>query len=142
MILHAILCTDSGMKSVGVGTNVVISQTHWLVSQVRLRLSAGAAPFILYTVVPSVEVVLNHSWCVTPHRSRHGYRSRYQTGVNHKDPLPFGIKMFQGNWTKMSDSSGSNCGKWNINSNAGQLSLVRNNCVRCLFSAKSRQQET
>ncbi len=30
------LCTASGTNSVGVGTNVVISQTHWLVSQVRL----------------------------------------------------------------------------------------------------------
>ncbi len=36
MILHAILGTDSGTKSVGVGTNEVISQTHWLVSWVRL----------------------------------------------------------------------------------------------------------
>ncbi len=48
---------------------IVISQTHWLVSRVRLSSSAGATPFILYTVVPSVEVVLNHSWCVTPHSS-------------------------------------------------------------------------
>ena len=31
-----ILCTASGTNAVGVGTNVVISQTHWLVSQVRL----------------------------------------------------------------------------------------------------------
>ena len=31
-----ILCTASGTNAVGVGTNVVISQTHWLVSRVRL----------------------------------------------------------------------------------------------------------
>ncbi len=34
---------------------VVISQTHWLVSRVRLPPTAGTALFILYTVVPSVE---------------------------------------------------------------------------------------
>ncbi len=55
MYLRTILCTDSGMKSVGVGTNVVISQTRWLVSRVRLSLMAGTALFILYTVVASVQ---------------------------------------------------------------------------------------
>ncbi len=34
---------------------VVISQTHWLVSRVRLSSMAGTALFILYTVVPSVQ---------------------------------------------------------------------------------------
>ncbi len=34
---------------------VVISQTHWLVSQVRLPPMAGTTLFILYTVVPSVQ---------------------------------------------------------------------------------------
>ncbi len=34
---------------------VVISQTHFLVSQVRLPPTVGTALFILYTVVPSVQ---------------------------------------------------------------------------------------
>ncbi len=42
-------------ESFVVKTNVVISQTHWLVSQERLLPMAGTTLFIEYTVVPSVK---------------------------------------------------------------------------------------
>ena len=65
------LCTASGTESIGVGTNVVISQTHWLVSQERLSPRAGTSIFIVYTVVPSG-----------------GSGSKFTAGVSHHICLP------------------------------------------------------
>ena len=61
-----ILCTDLGTKSVGVGTNVVISQTRWLVSQERLLPGAGISVFI-DSVLPSLGVVLTIEAGVSHH---------------------------------------------------------------------------
>ncbi len=52
---------------------VVISQTHWLVSQERLSPRAGTSIFIEYTVVPSG-----------------GGGSKFTAGVSHHTPPPPG----------------------------------------------------
>ncbi len=48
-------CTKLLKTPWGVRPIVVISQTHWLVSQERLTLGVGISSFIEYTVVPSDE---------------------------------------------------------------------------------------
>ncbi len=57
----------------GCGFSVVISQTHWLVSQEGLSPRAGTSVFIMYTVAPSVGVVLT-----------------FEAGVSHHTPPPPG----------------------------------------------------
>ncbi len=57
---------------------VVISQTHWLVSQERLSPRAGTSVFIMYTVVPSG-----------------GSGSKFTAGVSHHTPPLGGTGLYR-----------------------------------------------